>query len=561
MVPADSLDMAVHMMELQEAILSLTEESVEHVARNICATPLVASADGIKQIVHNLFLSCHRRRTIVKKVVDLAIKLMSFEGMWGLSNELKECLAVTDVLHDRWYRLFMVFLIAQKVVTPDDFASWIHNMPIGANLFTVFCWYAPYIEKFAPDDFQTLSHVIQSRIEAKDPSVPEEVVYYVRRLESMKAMNWAVHNDYFRFGYPSSSIPGCIVQDDINGLMSLSQSDTKNQAEGYKTFDVDLRVETTVFEGSEMVRHSPSLLQFAAFYQAPKCFRYLLSLGADTNAKDDCGHNVAQFAVAGGLSVIVDACQEKKMDFTGAACIAVEYHQFVVLEKLLNDGIVKIDESTPDYPSVVHSAAQFDNMRVLLYAMEEGVDVNITDTRGESPLHYAARCESINALLFFVNAYDIDINLQDEKGRTPLHHAVKCRKMDAIRILLTNNGLDVNLCDSRGVSPVSLAAKKGFLDILVILVNNNAMLNTQTDMGMTPLHLAAMKNHCDVVETLLGHQDIDINSRDMVCFIFIVDGLLYMSLHIMVVLTLLRYFWWVKGWIYLLELTKFFFHL
>ena len=518
-VPPESLDAAVGIMNLQEAVMSLADNSVEDVARRLCESSLVTTSDGVKQIVHNLFVGCRRRRPIVKKVVDLIVELLSYADRFEALRGLKDELAVLDVLQDRWYRLFMVHLIARRIITPEDFSSWIHRMAAGEGLFTVFCWYAPYLEKFVRDDFDNLLRIIRGRIERGDPSVPAEVAAYIQKFQSMRAANWALHNKMFSSSYPVGSIAACIRQDSVESLsLSICRVDTKNKADEFEKFAVDMRIEPTVFESAEILRHSPTLLQFAAFHQAPKCFSYLLSLGADVNAKDDAGLSVVQFAVAGGLKSILSICVTQKMDFSGAAYTAIMYHQFHVFEYLFQEGLLTIDESTPEYPSVVHCAAMFDNMRVLLYSLDEGVDVNLPDVHGAGPLHYAARYESINACLLLVNAYNIDVNLQDELGRTPLHFAVKAQKLESVRVLINHPNLDPNIPDEKGATPLAIAAKKGARDIVVTLLRHHANVNTRTDVGLSPLHLAAARNHLDVVETLLHSPDIDINIGDLVCF-------------------------------------------
>ena len=527
LVPAECLEQAIGIMNLQDMIHTLTNESVSDVGHRICSTPLVLTSDGIKQIVQNLFLCCWQQRQLVKKVVDLLAVLMESEWVGSALGELKEQIAIRDVWHNRWYRHFLIYCINKKIITKDDFMNWIHHLPVGEDLFLVFCWFSPWIEAWAPDDLTQLWHLARDALERGELS--DEVAYYVRRYEQMKERGWVSHRHYFLSGYAKSSLPYCLRYDDLELFRELTSNDnvqlfaelTAKEEEERRHSVINMRIEPSIFEVCDMVRHNPTLLQFAAFYQAKKCFAYLLSLKADITLKDDVGHTVTQFAVAGGCEAIIRICVVQKMDFTGTAMIAIQYYQFTVFEMLLHEGLEQIDLSTGQYPSSFHCSAMFNNIRGLLYCLEEGIDVNLCDAHGKGPLHYACSFERLDAILLLINVSGIDVNLQDEKGRTALHYAAKYHKLDAIRILLTDESVDLDVFDQKGMSPLGLAAKGGYDDIIYLLLSQNATVNVQTEVGLSPLHLAIKHNHISSIELLLSHSGVNVNIRDVVCFCLI----------------------------------------
>jgi ankyrin repeat protein len=78
--------------------------------------------------------------------------------------------------------------------------------------------------------------------------------------------------------------------------------------------------------------------------------------------------------------------------------------------------------------------------------IENGAEVNIKNTDGETPIHEAYNME-IAELLINNGA---DVNVKDKYGRTPLH---KAKSMDVICLLVKHHA-DVNAFDNDGLSPI-----------------------------------------------------------------------------------------------------------
>jgi ankyrin repeat protein len=57
----------------------------------------------------------------------------------------------------------------------------------------------------------------------------------------------------------------------------------------------------------------------------------------------------------------------------------------------------------------------------------------------------------------------VNVNLADRHGRTPLHYACNDGLFE-FTVLLVKNGADVNLADNDGRAPMFYACFKGFLE-------------------------------------------------------------------------------------------------
>ena len=132
----------------------------------------------------------------------------------------------------------------------------------------------------------------------------------------------------------------------------------------------------------------------------------------------------------------------------------------------------------------IHTAAINGDLAGVQAELDKGVDVNVKDRFGFTPLHFAATKE-IAELLINEGA---DVNAKD-KGWTPLYHAA-WRGHKEVAELLIAKGADVNMKDVEGVTPLHLAADRGHTEVVELLITAGADVNAKDDEGETPLDQA-----------------------------------------------------------------------
>ncbi|OCT45627.1 hypothetical protein CLCR_01389 [Cladophialophora carrionii] len=164
---------------------------------------------------------------------------------------------------------------------------------------------------------------------------------------------------------------------------------------------------------------------------------------------------------------------------------------------------------------------------LLRLLLQRGVNINVTDHRGCSPLSLAAKSadqESVKLLLS-----QKDVPLQDKWGglQYVLGRAVQAGWIDIVKLLLTWRDIDVNAgvaaegwdpSEHQGGNghsgvPLLIAALHGHLFEL-LLEQNGLDINRKNGYGNTALTLAAVYGHEQKVALLLARDDIDINSRN-----------------------------------------------
>lgn len=135
---------------------------------------------------------------------------------------------------------------------------------------------------------------------------------------------------------------------------------------------------------------------------------------------------------------------------------------------------------------------------IMLYP---GIDPNIPDKYGNSPLHWASWFGNeamVDRMLFIAGANEefenkkTKLNAQNIYGETALHFAGKLGRMKCTKWLIRRTDIDPNIKESRwGNTPLHEAAKNGHPEVVkMLLAHQDINPNLRNDAGFTPLQLA-----------------------------------------------------------------------
>ncbi len=140
-----------------------------------------------------------------------------------------------------------------------------------------------------------------------------------------------------------------------------------------------------------------------------------------------------------------------------------------------------------------------------------GIDVNLQDKYGRTPLHKAATSgkREIAALLISSGA---EVDTRDKNDWTPLHHAARSGKTETVRLLI-EKGADVKARQRYGRTPLRMAATYGFVETVKVLIEKGADINSRDKYSETILHAAAKSGRTPVVEVLVKN-GADVNVKN-----------------------------------------------
>ena len=141
--------------------------------------------------------------------------------------------------------------------------------------------------------------------------------------------------------------------------------------------------------------------------------------------------------------------------------------------------------------------------------IEQGVDVNAHDWKGDTPLHYVGASVETAQLLIERGA---NVNAPNNDGITPLHN-IFGEKSLAVMALLIERGADVNAATPEGITPLHFAYNFPMGDGAALLISEGADVNARTTENVTPLYSALSFSEV-VAQLLKAGADPNIQNRE-----------------------------------------------
>lgn len=131
--------------------------------------------------------------------------------------------------------------------------------------------------------------------------------------------------------------------------------------------------------------------------------------------------------------------------------------------------------------------------------MERGFDPNTRGPKGQVGLMMALDEPALQAAQVLLDAPGIDVNVLDAHGESPLMMASLKGQFDIAKELI-DKGADVN---KTGWTPLHYAATGGHAKIVSLLLDHYAYIDAASPNGTTPLMMAAYYGNAETVKLLL----------------------------------------------------------
>lgn len=200
--------------------------------------------------------------------------------------------------------------------------------------------------------------------------------------------------------------------------------------------------------------------------------------------------NVANILLLLGPSKLRESSLQRLKLPRRAMDIHEMHYQYIGIEKL----------QAYDIPDICKYAwiGDVDNLKSILAG---GEDPNCQDSRGRSPLMYAAaenRPEIVDLLL----DYGANLNIANYLGRTALMYAANYGLEEIVRKLLLHGAITKVASDLISSPPLSAASAKGHLAVVKLLIEHGADFNHTDGDGKTALALAMESGHGETARYL-----------------------------------------------------------
>lgn len=209
------------------------------------------------------------------------------------------------------------------------------------------------------------------------------------------------------------------------------------------------------------------------------------------------------------------SCYYNTSNVSNIYLIATEFIlEFISLPKIDWNKEIKYWNSEKKEAKLLEAATKnnYDLAHKLLFT---GVDINIVDKGGNTPLHRAAWKGHLRIVKLLVE-HKAAISKGTNMGNSPLHRAAYNGRINVIRYLLDNNA-NIDIECNYGHTPVFAAAHYGQIRELKYLICKSANLSHKNELGQSILHIVAhkcMKNNESIIKLLLDEKKSLIESVD-----------------------------------------------
>ncbi|CAL1537838.1 unnamed protein product [Lymnaea stagnalis] len=164
---------------------------------------------------------------------------------------------------------------------------------------------------------------------------------------------------------------------------------------------------------------------------------------------------------------------------------------------------VEIKGQRPRTFPCLHLAAYYGFTEIVMFIIEQGVDVNHVNAKNDTSLLWASRWghqATVRALLK-IGALT---SVENDKGSTALYWAVRYGHTETVDILAREGKANVSQTRKLGfVAPIVLASALGFDDIVSILLDCGADPNFAIRGGERPIHHAGREGFSKIIEILV----------------------------------------------------------
>lgn len=206
----------------------------------------------------------------------------------------------------------------------------------------------------------------------------------------------------------------------------------------------------------------------------------LIEAGSDIRAKDDIdGATTIHIASANGNNEVINI--------------------------LLNKDNTLINESDSMKDTPLHWASIKNQTDTISLLLANGADTKLTNSDGNTVLHYAAMYGDVNTVNVLLEADSSLASVENNEGITPIYYAIVVSDNDILLSIITNGQIDINKKDSLGYTPLHYAANYGNMEAVVLLVEEfNADKTIVNDDNFTASDIAANNSYYTIVEYLGG---------------------------------------------------------
>jgi hypothetical protein len=373
---------------LQQSILEVSEESLDSTIDSILSSPLCLTSTGVISIASNLFSLLELRPDRSSLFASLATRIANALGAFNpdfpaqfktffLSNLISPHICRDYAFQFVYDCCDQLWLSSSEIVSEvmRNAQRSVHGRYLSA--------FWPLVNSVAPNDVAEVLGLIRI-------SEPE----FVADAEAIR--------EIVRWGFRAGTMEYAVVRDDAKLLAEKLAENAKQE--------ITLRPEHANRIWSPTVYRD--LLTMILFHGSRECLRQLLAVRGTRRIDDP--RTAAECALIGQDSEIIHWFayhRGMKEQFLSCLHVPALCHRFDLLEWIMADNEEFLDAG--DFSEVLNAAARSNCVRIVLFALAQGADVN-RKINGVAPMHSAAARGSNDTFQILIAHPAIEVNLVND---------------------------------------------------------------------------------------------------------------------------------------------------
>ena len=343
-----------------------------------------------------------------------------------------------------------------------------------------------------------------------------------------------LHNCYY--SYQQRSIR-CIDLRGERGSTPLHEATTNHHFETVKII-----LDNNLCDINATDDYGNTALHMAAINGDAEILGYLINQGAIVDAINKSGHTPLHRAIQRNRSIVIEMLILAGANRDAACKDGTVLH--LACERNIQTRLIS-HKATPNIrvkngKTPLHIAAERGHglavSNIVIEQSESGVDLNLTDIMGNTPLHLAVLNQHFYTVRELIRS-GAKVDIKNKSGQSPLDLAKLLKSKEIVDILINPvpeqktrheeklpklleaagqgdvlevevniaSSSNIHISDSSGNNALHLATTDGHISIVGLLVYNGFNMNLTNNNGNTALHLACMNRRYDIVKLLLDN--------------------------------------------------------
>ena len=416
-LPKEAEEEAKVCIHLQQLLNDLTEENIENTAQLILNSQFSKDPSRIAILVDSLFTAATYRPRLIPLYARIVAFLMQNKSSENSLEKfkpifLREVTRSADVnsvymakipLFYYWYQCY-----TNGAFTFDDIAEhlskWLKDDKAYSpnQLLVLYILFLPDIDKssFA----ESLRRIVIMK--KSDGYISDDLMPVAQLLSRLKENDWEIYKEITQYGCLKNTLQYILKYDcDVEFGKLVQQS--KQTTGG---FDPEQTIEAFPLEPSHFIHKELTLLQYAAYFGAAKCFKLLLALGADIDNQPHEDRTILDYAIDGLNDEIFEIVSKANVSIIQSLKTAAQFRNYDAFEKIYNNVDVGSEEFEDSMKHVMKICAKSGNFNTLVYCIEKGHDPTIKYKDGLLLPHYAAIHGHTGILHFLISLGSFNVN-------------------------------------------------------------------------------------------------------------------------------------------------------